>query len=143
MPTSPHKRNVSLSLHLARSSHSNINLTTSGYSLSTDSTYTHTHTGIYIYISILTYPTHCLAHEPPPPSLLTDSQHAAGKRVSLPEGCPFSPPTPPGTGAKRAPPRPMSSSVWLRCQLRPMTLLFARCYPITSSCTPSLCPGLP
>ena len=34
-------------------------------------------------------------------------------------------------------------SVWLRCQLHPMKVLFARCYPITSSCTPSLWPGLP
>ena len=34
-------------------------------------------------------------------------------------------------------------SRWLRCQLHPMKVLFARCYPITSSCTPSLWPGLP
>ena len=34
-------------------------------------------------------------------------------------------------------------SRWLRCQLHPMQVLFARCCPITSSCTPSLCPGLP
>ena len=66
--------------------------------------YLYTH---FINNYLLTYPTHCLAHEPPPPSLLTDSQHAAGKRASLLEGCPFSPPTPPGSRAKKGtPPRP-------------------------------------
>jgi len=135
---------VSRSLHLAHPS--NINPTTSGYSLS--SLPIHTYIYIYISLSLLTYPTHCLAHEPPPPSLLTDSQHAAGKRASLPESHLQ---LLPETERKRArPPRPMSSTfqfypllVWLRCQLRPVTLLFARCYPIASSCTPSLCPGLP
>ena len=48
--------------------------------------YLYTH---FINNYLLTYPTHCLAHEPPPPSLLTDSQHATSKRASLPEGVPF------------------------------------------------------
>ena len=68
MPTSARKStlyamHVSLSLHFALSSRSNINLTSG---------------------CILTYPAHRLAHGPPQPCLLTDSQHAAGKRPSLP-----------------------------------------------------------
>ena len=49
------------------------------------------------------------------------------------------------TGRTRpTPPNPFQPpSVWLRCQLHPMKLIFAQCYPITSSCTPSLCLGLP
>ena len=145
MPTSPHKRTLYIVLADHFILHTPV-ISTPPLPATLCLLYLYTH--IYISLSLLTYPTHCLAHEPPPPSLLTDSQHAAGKRASLPESHLQ---LLPETERKRArPPRPMSSTfqfypllVWLRCQLRPVTLLFARCYPIASSCTPSLCPGLP
>ena len=96
----------------------------------------------YIYIYLLTYPTHSLAHEPPPPCLLTDCNTPPASAPHFLRGALF---TSKSTGRKRpTPPNPFQPpSVWLRCQLHPMKLIFAQCYPITSSCTPSLCLGLP
>ena len=142
MPTSPHERTLYIMLayqfilraHVAP-------ISTSPLPAALCPLYLH------IYIYIFTYPTHSLAHEPPR-RLCALIRNTARHLTSL--GVPFfTSKSPLNRDEKGPPPKPMSStfhfypvSVWLRCQLHPMKLIFARCYPITSSCAPSLCPGL-
>ena len=105
MPASPHKRTLYIMLADHFILHAQV-ISTSPLPATLCPLYLYTHIYISLSLSPHLYPTHRLAHEPPPPSLLTDSQHAAGKRASLFEGCPFSRPTPPRNGAKKGTPPP-------------------------------------
>ena len=98
MPTSPHTRTlyIMLAYHFILRTHV-APISTSPLPATLCPLYLHTH----IYIYFFTYPTHCLAHEPPPPSLLNTPPASAPHflRDAL-----FHLQIPPEPGQKRAPP---------------------------------------